>query len=244
VQVRFILRVTAGVLLTTGTIACGSEPVALAGTSPLEHAPAARADRAGEGDAGPGSPSGAAPGSDEAGTCAGQAPSFAICSDGQIVAILAAESRAHADVASAVRARLTAAGSLDLAEKLITDDSVTEVMIEGEMRETGIAAAPGGIDGAIAAESVETTAALAATDAAALDASYVDREVLGHLRALALLDRLLAPSVHDARIGALIARVRDIVAQHAAAAVGAQGQIEAACGGRAGICGSCPHIVE
>jgi predicted outer membrane protein len=163
-------------------------------------------------------------------------PRFSAGSDGQVVAILMAETLAHADVASAVRARLVTASALDLAQKLITDDLVTEVMILGEMREIGVVAAPGGIDRAIAAEANETTAALAATDSASVDTSYVDRELLAHLRALALLDRLLAPSAHDPRIAGLVARVRDIVAQHAVAAGQAREALEP--------CDSCTHIVE
>jgi hypothetical protein len=178
----------------------------------------------------------AADASAETGAAACDVPRFSVGPDGQVVAILMAESVAHADVASAVRARLVTASALDLAEKLITDDSVAEVMIQGEMRETGVVAAPGGIDRAIAAEASETTAALASTDDASVDTAYVDRELLAHLRALALLDRMLAPSAQDPRIADLVARVRDIVAQHAVAAGQAHEALEP--------CGSCPHIVE
>jgi predicted outer membrane protein len=171
-----------------------------------------------------------------AGTAACDLPRFSVASDGQIVAILMAESLAHVDVASAVRSRLVTASALDLAEKLITDDSVTEVMVLGETRETDVVPAPGGIDRAITAEASETIAALASTDGASVDTSYVDRELLAHLRALALLDRVLAPSAQDPRIADLVARVRDIVAQHAVAADQAREALEP--------CGSCPHIVE
>jgi predicted outer membrane protein len=158
-----------------------------------------------------------------------QAPVFPVCSDGQILAILAAELTAHVDLATAVRASLGSPVALDLAEKLLTDDSVLGVQVEGEMRETGLAAIPGGVGREIAAETQAAIEALAAESAPAVDASYVDREVLAHLRALALIDRLLAPSVHDPRVADLLARVRDLVAQHAQAASQAQSQLEGPC---------------
>ena len=103
------------------------------------------------------------------------------------------------------------------------------------MRETGIAAAPGGVDREIAAETQRAIQALAAESAPALDAAYVDREVLAHLRALALIDRLLGPSAHDPRIADLLARVRDLVVQHAQAASQAQSELEGACAARTGL---------
>jgi predicted outer membrane protein len=157
------------------------------------------------------------------------APLFAVCSDGQILAILAAEFAARVDIANGVRAALGSASALDLAEKILTDDSVLEVQVQGEMRETGIATVPGGVDRAIAAESLETTQALGAESATAIDASYVDREVLAHLRALGLIDQRLAPSAHDPRVRDLIARVRDVVVQDAQAASQAEAAIEGPC---------------
>ena len=156
-------------------------------------------------------------------------PLFPVCADGQVLAILAAEVAAHVDLANAVRANLGSASALDLAQKIITDDSVLAVQVEGEMRETGIALAAGGVDRAITAEAQRAIQALALESAPALDAAYVDGEVLSHLRALALIDRLLAPSVHDPPIGDLLARVRGLVVQHAQAAIQAQSELEGAC---------------
>lgn len=166
------------------------------------------------------------------GAVCASAPLFPVCSDGQIFAILAAEFAAHVDLANAVRGNLASAGAIDLAEKLITDDSVLAVQVEGEVRETGIATVPGGVDRAIAAETQEAVQALAAEGAPALDASYVDREVLSHLRALGLIERVLAPSVHDPRVTDLLARVRDLAVQHAQAAFQAQSELEGPCASR------------
>jgi predicted outer membrane protein len=168
------------------------------------------------------------------GAACSSAPLFPGCADGQILAILAAEFTSHVDLASAVRASLASMGALDLAEKIITDDSVLGVQVQGEMRETGIAAAPGGVDREIAAETQQTIQALAAESAPALDAPYVNHEVLSHLRTLALIDRLLGPSAQDPRIADLLARVRDLVVQHAQAATRAQSELE-------GVCASQPN---
>jgi predicted outer membrane protein len=166
-------------------------------------------------------------GSADAAACT-SAPLFMLCSDAQILAILAAEFESHVTIANAVRARLGTT-ALELAEKIITDDSVLGVQVEGEARETGIAATPGGVDREIGAEAQQAIQALAGASTPMLDAAYVDREVLAHLRALALIDRFLAPSVHDPRIGDLLGRVRQLVVEHAQAATQAQIELEGAC---------------
>jgi predicted outer membrane protein len=158
-------------------------------------------------------------------------PPLPVCSDGQVLAILGAELSARVDVASAVRAGLASTSALDLAEKIITDDSVLEVEVQGETRETGIAPAPGGLDRQLVAEAGWAVQALAAQTAPALDTSYVNGEVLAHLLALALIDRLLGPSASDPRITDLLARVRPLVVQHVQAAIQAQSELEGACAG-------------
>ena len=181
----------------------------------------------------PGDPPDAeAPG--EAAAACSSAPLLASCGDGQVLAILSAELSARVNLANAVRAGLASASALDLAEKIITDDSVLQVQVQGEMRETGIAAAPGGVDRQIAAEAQWTMQALAAESSPALDAAYVNGELLAHLRALALMDRLLGPSAHDPRIADLLARIRPLVAQHAQAASQAESELEGSCGGPPG----------
>lgn len=170
----------------------------------------------------------------EAGAACSSAPLFPSCADGQVLAILGAELSARVDLANAVRAGLGSASALDLAEKIITDDSVLKVQVQGEMRETGIAATPGGVDRQIAAETQWTIQALAAESSPALDAAYVDGEVLAHLRALALIDALLGQSTHDPRIADLLARIRPLVAAHAQAASQAQSELEGVCGGPPG----------
>jgi hypothetical protein len=205
--VRWIYGAAAIASFAVGPTGCSAD--SLAGTSPRESTNADAPIDAGAGD-----------------------PLFAVCSDGQILAILAAEFSARVDLASAVRPSLGSAGALDLADKILTDDAVLEVQVQGEIRETGIASAPGGVDREIAAEAQWAIQALAAERAPAIDASYVDGEVLGHLRALALIDRLLTPSVHDPRVADLLGRVRNGVAQDAQAAVAAQSQLQGACAGQ------------
>jgi predicted outer membrane protein len=223
-RARFLswAHVTALATFHFGLVGCSSESIAAGTSSPSTDAMADPPDvmRIAEPDAGTITAGGAA--------CP-SAPLFPLCADGQILAILAAECASHVDIANAVRANLGSNGALDLAEKIITDDSVLAVQVEGEMRETGIAAAPGGIDRAIAAETQQVIQVLAAESSPALDGAYVDREVLAHLRALALIDRLLRPSVKDPRVGDLLGRVRDLVVQHAQAATQAQSDLEGAC---------------
>jgi predicted outer membrane protein len=180
--------------------------------------------------AGAGTDAGAGAGTDAGAGLSGEsAPLFPVCSDGQILAILGAEFAARVGIAGALRANLVSPVAVDLAEKILTDDSVLQVQVEGEVRETGIAAAPGGIGREIAAEAQGAIEALTAESGPALDASYVDREALAHLRALGLIDRLLAPSVHDPRVLDLLSRVRELVVEHAQAAIEAQAELEGAC---------------
>jgi|HubBroStandDraft_6_1064221.scaffolds.fasta_scaffold169303_2 hypothetical protein len=215
---------------------------ALAGCSSSESPAAGASSPTASADAGPrGAPDAQDPSSapdasaeastapDAAAAVCSSAPLLPVCSDGQILAILAAELAAHVDLANAVRAGLSTSAALDLAEKLLTDDSVLAVQVDGEERETGIAAAPGGVDREIGAEAQGAIQTLAAESSPRLDSSYVDLEVLAHLRALALIDRLLGPSVHDPRIGDLLARVRALVVQHAQAASQAESELEGPC---------------
>jgi predicted outer membrane protein len=180
----------------------------------------------GAGDAGGGVGAAAGMGADASADASGV---FPVCSDGQILSILAAECAARVNIAGAVRAGLVSAGAVDLADKLFTDDSVLGVEVQGEIRETGIAADPGGIDRAIAAEASGAIQALGAESGSALDDSYVDREVLAHVRALGLIDQVLAPSARDPRVADLLARVRAVIAQDAQAATAAQSELEGAC---------------
>ena len=184
--------------------ACGAEGAASATQEPAA---------AGDASEPPG-PAEASDADDAGAVCS--APRFPVCSDGQILAILTAESQAHVDLASAVRARVQGASALEFAEKVVTDDSVLAVEVSGEARETGIAPVSGGIDREIAAEARDQIQSLSVESGAALDASYLDREALSHLRALSLVDRLLAPSARDpAHRGPRDARSRCHRAAHA-----------------------------
>jgi predicted outer membrane protein len=218
---RWALAATGIVSLHLGLVGCGVD--SLAGSSPRESTDAGGTVDSGEAiDASRAIEAGAI----DAG-CGG--PLFAVCSDGQILAILAAEFSARVNLASAVRASLGSTSALDLAEKILTDDAVLGVEVQGEMRETAIASAPGGVDQEISQEAQWVSQALGAERAPAVDAAYIDEEVLAHLRAIALIDRLLGPSVHDPRIGDLLARARDLVVQHAQAAIQAQSELEGPC---------------
>jgi hypothetical protein len=226
-RARFVRRVFAAAAIASlhlGPSGCGADSI---GGASRESADAGSTEAGSAMDAGRTADAGTATDG-----CSG-APLFPLCSDGQVLAILAAESSARVDLASSVRASLGSASALDLAEKILTDDSVLVVQVRGEMRETGIAAVPGGVDRQIATEAQWAIQALAAERAPAIDASYVDGEVLAQLRDLALIDRLLGPSVHDPRIADLLARVRDLVVQHAQAASQAQSELEGACAGPA-----------
>jgi hypothetical protein len=210
-----------------GCSAAGVNATADAGVG-LREGPGASAGADASADAGADASAGASAGADAG--LGENAPLFPVCSDGQILAILGAELAARVGIAGALRANLVSPVAVDLAEKILTDDSVLQVQVEGEVRETGIAPAPGGIGREIAAEAQGAIEALTAESGPALDASYVDREGLAHLRALALVDRLLVPSAHDPRVLDLLSRVRELVAEHAEAAIQAQSELEGACG--------------
>jgi len=221
-----LARAAALASLQFGLVGCSSESVAAATSSPSADAMPDPPDAIGfaEPDAG----TIATPAAADGAACP-SAPVFSLCADGQILAILTAEFASHVDLANAVRASLGTTSAIDLAEKIITDDSVLGVQVEGEVRETGIPAAPGGVDREISVETQQAIQALAAERTPALDGAYIDREVLAHLRALALIDRLLRPSARDPRIADLLDRVRDLVVQHAQAATQAQSDLEGAC---------------
>jgi predicted outer membrane protein len=167
------------------------------------------------------------PGAD-AGACV--SPVFPVCSDAQVLAIAIAENQAHVDVANAVRERLASAAAISLASKIVTDDSVTAVQLAGLVRETGITPVAGALDAALAAEAAEEIQSLASLDPAAVDAAYVHREVLSHLRALGLFERILSPSVHDDRIRIGLESVQGLVVEHMQAVARAQTALGQTCG--------------
>jgi predicted outer membrane protein len=210
-------------------LAAAPQLMAACGAGGTDGAASATQEPAAAGDAPePTGPAQASEADDAGAICS--APRFPLCSDGQILAILTAEGKAHVDLATAVRARVQGAGALEFAEKIVTDDSVLAVEVSGEARETGIAPVSGGIDREIAGEARDQIQSLAAESGATLDASYLDREALSHLRALSLVDRLLAPSARDPRIAALVTRVRGVIVQHTQAVLQARAGAEGPCG--------------
>jgi predicted outer membrane protein len=152
------------------------------------------------------------------------------CSDGAIAAVLAAEERADLDVAMAVRDRLESPDAVAFAEKEITDHTLLLLQLQGAVRADAVSL-PSSDDADATAQSAKLAVqSLATLAGAALDRAYLARAVLVHLEQSAVLDRLLAPAVRDARVTADVQHRREILAEHLTAALKAQASVAGSCG--------------
>jgi hypothetical protein len=134
-------------------------------------------------------------------------------------------------LAKAIRDSLTSPEAVALEEKSLTDHSLLLAMLEGATRAAGIAATDNGVARGLASAGRNDTASLQALAGAALDQSFVDREVLVHVESLGLLARLRAPAEAKDPLGYVIESMQNLESQHEAAALAAQRALEGDCDG-------------
>jgi hypothetical protein len=156
------------------------------------------------------------------------APTFSLCSDQRVAQAVAAECIARVQVATAVRDRLSG-DALSLAEKVLTDDAVTRVAAEGLLRDAGMDADAGDDPMGLVSSSTLEAQAVTSTPAVGIDSAYIAAEVRAELQAIGLIDRLLSPSARDALVVDLVARARELTAEHLAVALSAQSKGGRAC---------------
>jgi predicted outer membrane protein len=149
------------------------------------------------------------------------------CAVGELAAILAAANQAQVDATMQLRANLSDARAVALAEKMLTDHSLVLKQLQGAMRAGAIAARSSGVAGAIADSAAHERTAIA--NSASIDSAYADDEVLWHLRDQALLDTVVAPAVSGSRLAFVATSMQNIEKQHMALALALQADLDATC---------------
>jgi predicted outer membrane protein len=149
------------------------------------------------------------------------------CPDGEMAAIFAATNQAQVDATNQLRAALSDARALGLAEKMLTDHSLLLEQLQGAMRAGGIATRTSGVAQAIADSAARDRTAIAAS--ASIDSAYADDEVLWHLRDQALLDAVLAPAVTGSRLAFVATSMQNLEKQHVALALALQADLDTTC---------------
>jgi putative membrane protein len=152
-----------------------------------------------------------------------------VCSDGQLAAVLRVANETEVTRAQGVRDALTSPSAVALEEKLLTDHVLLLAMLQGGVRAAAIAPADNGVARALASTAQADAPVLQGLSGSALDRAYVDREVLAHLESRALLARALPPGEGTDRLGYVILSMRDLEAQHEAAALAAERDLEGQC---------------
>ncbi len=159
------------------------------------------------------------------------APSLAVCSDGQIVAILHESAIGEVALAQAVLPRLSDANVKAFAQKMINDHTASDMSLQSTAKAAGITAVENGLSQEIADEAQDEIQALSSKTGSALDKSYMRHAVLEHLGDLAVSDHVITPSVKNSTLAMAALTVRALVAMHVQLATSIVGSLEGACGG-------------
>jgi putative membrane protein len=153
-----------------------------------------------------------------------------LCSDGEIAATIQALSEAEVLLVQAVRENFRDGSVAALADHMLTEHSLLLEQLKGEARAGKIAPAGCSVSRAMARAAGAERASLQMLSGASLDRAYVDREVLSHAQALALIEQVLAPAARNERIAFTIRAMRDVETQHEIGALAVQRALEGACG--------------
>lgn len=149
------------------------------------------------------------------------------CAAGEMAAILAAANQAQVDATMQIRASLSDPKAVTLSEKMLTDHALVLEQLQGAERAGAIAARPGGISRAIADSAEHDRSDIAASSS--IDSAYADREVLWHMRDVALLDAVVAPAVKGTRVAFVATSMQELEKQHVALAQALQAELNATC---------------
>jgi putative membrane protein len=160
-------------------------------------------------------------------------PLLAVCSDGQVAAIMHAANLAEVDVARQILSRLTDASVTAFAQRMITEHTALDNALTAVLNSASITPVDNALSREITSAAQSEIRTLAALSGVQLDRAYMDHAVLEHLQDLGVGDHLLAPSIKNTQLAAAAANARTVIAGHAQLAVQVQTTLEGACGGTA-----------
>jgi putative membrane protein len=158
-------------------------------------------------------------------------PALAVCSDGQVIAILRAANQGEVDVAESVVNRVSDAKVKALAETIISDHNHALDQLDQLITKTGIEPVENDNSEEIAAAADQTIASLKSKKGKALDRDYAADEILDHIQTIGVGDHLLVPSAKNAQLKALLTTLRPTLVKHLQLANQAQTSVSGACGG-------------
>lgn len=186
---------------------------------------------ASSGDASTGNDGGSSTGTTDAGATDVTSPQLAVCSDGQVAAIMHASSMGEIDTAKAVRDRLTDASAKAFAQRMIDDHTALDSALRAVLSAQGITMVESGVSDELTQSAQLTISELSSKSGSELDKAYMDHEVVDHLMDLGVDDHLLGPSIRNPALAQASKQERAAVVQHAQLAVQIQGSLEGQCGG-------------
>lgn len=157
-------------------------------------------------------------------------PQLAVCSDGQVAAILHSSGKGEIDLANAVLDRLEDPSVKAFAQRMITDHTALDEALTAAVGQAGITMEETDISKELDDSAQLTIQELSSKSGSELDRSYMAHEVVDHLKDLGLSDHLLAPSIKDPTLLAVATQERAAVALHAQLAVQVQSSVAGQCG--------------
>jgi len=157
---------------------------------------------------------------------------LAVCSDGQVIAILQAANQGEIDVAQSVVDRVQTASVRELAQMIIDDHTKARDQLDQLVTSTGIEPVENDNSEELAESADTAIASLKAKKGSELEKSYVAHEILDHIQTIGTGDHLLGPSAKNAQLKATIQALRPTLVKHLQQASQAQGAVSSACGGQ------------
>jgi len=158
-------------------------------------------------------------------------PALAVCSDGQVIAILQAANQGEIDVAQSVIDRLQDKNVQLLAQTIIDDHTKALDQVDQLSSSAGIEPVENDNSEELAESADTTIASLEKESGDKLEKSYVAHELLDHIQTIGVGDHLLGPSAKNAQLKATIQALRPTLVKHLQLASQAQTAISGACGG-------------
>jgi len=171
-----------------------------------------------------------APGGAGGGGAAGAPGSNVACTTGQFAAIVAAINNGELDLLKAVEQHTKTPEVVDFANKLMQDHEMLAQQLKTDLDAAKVTPAEGDLSMAVSEGAKLELQALTSKNDKEFDRAFIAAQILGHAKALSVLDALVIPNVQDAQIKGHLTTARTSVQDHLNRALDLQKQIVGACG--------------
>jgi putative membrane protein len=154
--------------------------------------------------------SNAAPVSDRVAVTSGDGQ---VRSDAQIVHVLVTANTGEVELGMLAEAKASASSVKDFATMMITDHNIASAKVQSLAQQKGIVPEDNAVSQELKAEGERTASRLESLSGAEFDRAYMDAQIAGHEKVLAIVDDALTV-VHDPDLGELLTSFRETVASH------------------------------